>query len=107
MILFPRNIAPLILAISVSCSNASSAEVIDRIVAISAGSAITWSGALTDANCQAFLAGEPPVELGLNDSGSAEKLRPAIERLADQLILEKVRQRSPLATDDALASETL
>src|SRR5689334_2562189 len=102
-----KSAASMTFAIVLLCRTASSAELVDRIVAISAGSAITWSGALTDANCQAFLAGEVPIQIGLNESESMEKLRPAIERLSDQLILEKVRQRSPLATDEALESESV
>ena len=75
------------------------AELVDRILVVAAGKAITWSAALADASCQAFLTGQPPIHLAMNDSGAEEKLRPAIERLTDQLIIEEVRRRSQLALD--------
>jgi hypothetical protein len=105
MNVFARSAVAVIFAALLFGISTSAAEMVDRVVAISAGSAVTWSGALIDANCQAFLAREPPLQIGLNDPGSIEKLRSSIERLADQLILEKVRQRSPLAGDPATEAE--
>lgn len=80
---------------------AASAEVVDRVLVVAAGRAVTWVAALTDANCHAFLTGQPPIQLGLHDPGAVEQLRPAIDRLTDQIVIERLRQRSQLAGDSA------
>ena len=74
------------------------AEEVDRVLAVAAGRAITWSAILREANAEAFLAGQPPVELRLADSGVTGQLQDVGERLANQLVLERARRNSALAT---------
>jgi hypothetical protein len=75
------------------------AEVVDRILAVAAGHAVTWSAALIDANCEAFLAARPPLQLHLGDEGAISRLQPSVAHLADQWVMETARERSPLSPD--------
>jgi hypothetical protein len=70
------------------------AEVVDRILAVAGGRAITWSAALTDANCRAFLVGEPPRRFDLNQPSETDKLQESMEHLIDQMVIERARERA-------------
>lgn len=68
------------------------AEIVDRLLAVVGDRVITWSGALAEANYQAFLRGQQPRgEMG------AEELRPVVEKMVDQILLEQARELSLFA----------
>ncbi len=83
----------------------TSAEVVDRIVATAAGKAISFHSAVVEANYQALLSGDSRLQINMEDSLALETLRPAISRLADQLVIEQLRDRAPL-DEPAMEDET-
>lgn len=74
-------------------------ETVDRIVAVAAGRAVTFTAAVADANCHAFLSGQPAITDDLSGPESISRLRPVIERLAEQYVIDAARQHAQLGSD--------
>ena len=87
LVLFFSVVSPL-------TSSGQRAEVVDRIVAVAAGRAITWSAAVTEARCKAFLEGTSPLVGIQSDPSEPENLIPVILQLADHIVLDQARIRS-------------
>ena len=68
---------------------AARAEIVDRIVAVVDERVLTWSGALAEANYQAFRNGSEPVR-----TLEGEALGKIVSRMIDQSLLEKEMDRS-------------
>lgn len=71
------------------------AEIVDRLLAVVGDRVITWSGALAEVNCQAFLHGqEPRGRIG------PDELRPVVSKMIDQILLEQARELSLFSPPD-------
>lgn len=80
-------------------------ELVDRVVAVAGGRAVTWSAAVAQANYEAFHAGQEPVRLSAEDITAREFLHPIITRLVDQLLIGQAQQRALLEVAGEVAGD--
>lgn len=77
------------------------AQMVDRILATVGDRVITWSELLEEERYQAFLSNKPPPSRDPADAARAGQVRPLLERIIDQALLERERNLSPFSFEDS------